>query len=65
MKTIFQGFKQMFPKRSINHNNLLFRALGATLFSFINYQNFKSYQSLEDVKKDFTIKTKIPSPDFQ
>lgn len=55
-----------FLKKSFNHNNLLFRAVGATLFSYLNYRYFNSYNANGDEKgkKDFGMRPKTPSQNF-
>jgi len=69
MKSVFLGFKRVFPsfqRRNFNQNNLLFRAFGATLFSFLNYKYFSSHNAVveEKIKKEFGLKTQTPSANF-
>ncbi len=67
MKSIFLGLKQFFPKRSVNVNNLMFRAFGATLFSYLNYRYFNSFNVVEEkntLRPDFGLKAQIPSANF-
>lgn len=55
-----------FFKKPINPNNLLFRAVGATFFSYLNYRYFNSFNANGDEKgkKDFGMRPKTPSPNF-
>ena len=68
MKSIFRDFKFFFPfiqRRTVNANSLMFRAFGATLFSFINYRYFKNFNIVdENTKKDFGLKPQVPSANF-
>lgn len=68
MKQSFFGFQRtfssLFIRRPVNQNNILFRALGATFFSYLNFRYFNSFNNDGKSKKDFDMKPQAPSPNF-